>query len=582
MSDKAEDLVPDGDQELSDEELLEEDLEEEECQDLFSERVFKSSKALVRACKEDHGLDLEKVALKDEYLWIRVINFCRKEFAKRERSVEEIAQSLQSPDVLAAIDADDSLLQPVMQDDALLYAFDDVAALAAAKDNAGSKDASQPEHQQTQGNHAAAGAQAEGENDRSIPAEERIAMLEDEVATCRAKIRELLDEVIELDDKLDSGSDDDDNGDDEEEEDDDLPDLDEGDETLKVDGDERKTKETRNKNKKKSSKKTKRDEPSAAERNAPDSGYFASYGRMGIHEEMLRDRPRTEGYREAVEAVVPGIENATVLDVGCGTGILSMFAARAGAKRVVAVDASSIAELAERLVRKNGFADIIEVVNGRVEELESKVTEDIKADVIVSEWMGYGLLFESMLDSVLDARDRWLKPGGVMIPCKAAIYLQGQSNMAKFDYWRDVYGFDYSELCEMRPRDPAVEVANPATIVTDRALAYDIDIATVRKEDLDFSAEMTLRVSRDATLTSFVISFDCAMAPGTDLVLSTAAEAPQTHWVQTVLYLENFLTVVAGQELLVSLSYKRNDRNKRDIDITLAIDNKHYRAYTLN
>jgi len=72
-----------------------------------------------------------------------------------------------------------------------------------------------------------------------------------------------------------------------------------------------------------------------------------------------------------------------VLDVGCGTGILSMFAARAGAARVFAVDASAIALKAERNVRDNGLEGVIEVVRGKIEELDLP-----PVDVIISEWMG--------------------------------------------------------------------------------------------------------------------------------------------------------------------------------------------------
>lgn len=557
--------VPDGDNELSDEELLEEDLDEEECVDLFSKQTYPSSSALVAALKEKYDLDLKAVARQDEYLWIRTVNFCRREVAKGT-SVEDIVKVLKQENASDTLNEDDSLLQPVMPEDAFLYAFDEVA-----------EDDEDEVESTTKIQDASDVAKAEAgsvEVSKSIPDKERIIMLEDELASCRAKIRELLEEVIELDNK--QGSDSEDSGTSDDEDDDEMPGLeDDEEEEGETAADDAKN------NTRAQGKSGKGRNKQSEQANEYDNMYFESYSTMGIHEEMLKDRPRTEGYRDALDAAIPKIPNATVLDVGCGTGILSMFSARAGAKRVIGVDASAIAELAQRLVTKNGFEDTIKIVNGRVEELENMLGEDLKVDLIVSEWMGYGLLFESMLDSVLDARDRWLKPGGVMVPNKATIYLQGQSNLAKFDYWRDVYGFDYSELCTMRPREPLVEVAKPENIVTDRALVYDIDIAVVTKEELDFTSSFTMRATKDAKLTSFVISFDCGMVPDTDLVLSTAVESPTTHWAHTVLYLEDFLDVKADQELQITLSYKRNERNKRDIDMTLAIDNKYYKAYTL-
>lgn len=64
------------------------------------------------------------------------------------------------------------------------------------------------------------------------------------------------------------------------------------------------------------------------------------------------------------------ITGKAVLDVGCGTGILSIFCARAGARKVYAVDASGIAKQAEQIVADNGYADVIAVINGKMEEVE--------------------------------------------------------------------------------------------------------------------------------------------------------------------------------------------------------------------
>lgn len=75
------------------------------------------------------------------------------------------------------------------------------------------------------------------------------------------------------------------------------------------------------------------------------------------------------------------------MDVGCGTGILSMFAARAGAAKVIAVDCSNIVHYAQQVVIDNNLNSIICVVQGKIEEIE--LPDDIeKVDIIISEWMG--------------------------------------------------------------------------------------------------------------------------------------------------------------------------------------------------
>ena len=90
------------------------------------------------------------------------------------------------------------------------------------------------------------------------------------------------------------------------------------------------------------------------------------YAEFEVHRTMIRDRVRTEAFRRAIDAVVrPG---DTVLDVGAGSGILSLFAAQAGAARVYAVEQTTIAVLAQQLAAANGFADIVQVIQGDILE----------------------------------------------------------------------------------------------------------------------------------------------------------------------------------------------------------------------
>ena len=95
---------------------------------------------------------------------------------------------------------------------------------------------------------------------------------------------------------------------------------------------------------------------------------------------------------------------------------------KAGAKHVIAVDFSSIIEKAKEIVAVNGMSDKITLLQGKMEEVQLPFPE---VDIIISEWMGYFLLYESMLDTVLWARDRYLKKGGLIFPDKATIFLAG-------------------------------------------------------------------------------------------------------------------------------------------------------------
>ena len=162
--------------------------------------------------------------------------------------------------------------------------------------------------------------------------------------------------------------------------------------------------------------------PLAAYAEVEEDYYYASYSSPGIHRVMLQDRVRTSAYMKAICQNPHLFTGKTVLDVGCGTGVLSIFAARAGAKHVYGVDKSNIANQARQIVLDNGLDRTVTIIQGEVEELELPVET---VDIIVSEWMGFCLFFESMLDSVLFARNKWLSPGGLIFPDVVRLYVCG-------------------------------------------------------------------------------------------------------------------------------------------------------------
>ena len=97
--------------------------------------------------------------------------------------------------------------------------------------------------------------------------------------------------------------------------------------------------------------------------------YFGSYSHFYIHEEMLKDQVRTNAYRHAIEGNKEDFKDKIVLDIGAGTGILSIFAARAGAKHVYAVENAEIAFFAREIIKQNGLESKITVLKGKMEEL---------------------------------------------------------------------------------------------------------------------------------------------------------------------------------------------------------------------
>ncbi|KAI9987839.1 hypothetical protein PInf_023948 [Phytophthora infestans] len=301
-----------------------------------------------------------------------------------------------------------------------------------------------------------------------------------------------------------------------------------------------------------------------------DTYYFDSYSQVGIHREMITDRVRTDGYRNAIINNPQVFKDKVVLDVGCGTGILSMFAAQAGAAKVIGIDRSEMGDVAREIVAANGFSDVITILRGKVEEIELPVDT---VDIIVSEWMGYCLLYESMLDTVLFARDKWLAEGGHLFPDKCSMFIQGMEDSTKrFDFWNDVYGFNMKPIqSKISIRDAFVEDVGPDDIISSRELLQKIDIDLVKYDELDFHSTFTLSITRDATMHGFVSSFDIGFerdCPRPEY-FTTGAEGTPTHWHQVFFHVPHPFSVKQGDVVEGKWWVRRNAENPRFLDVEI-------------
>ncbi|GAM21684.1 hypothetical protein SAMD00019534_048590, partial [Acytostelium subglobosum LB1] len=220
-----------------------------------------------------------------------------------------------------------------------------------------------------------------------------------------------------------------------------------------------------------------------------DTEYFNSYSKVNIHNEMVFDKRRTAAYYHAIMKSRELFKDKVVMDVGCGTGLLSCFCAMAGAKRVYAVEGSDMAYNTELIVQRNNLQDKVHVYKGKVEHIAFPEY----VDIIVSEWMGAFLIFESMLESVIYARDHLLKPNGVLFPSKACLYVApvriDEFIHPRIDCWHDVYGLDMSplipfaqqDLLNKSIRDHYMHTSN--VLDTPFIIRY-LDLATITTEEL--------------------------------------------------------------------------------------------------
>ncbi|GLT64965.1 hypothetical protein SLA2020_374240 [Shorea laevis] len=311
--------------------------------------------------------------------------------------------------------------------------------------------------------------------------------------------------------------------------------------------------------------------------------YFGSYSSFGIHREMIGDKVRTDAYRQALLKNPSLLNGAVVMDVGCGTGILSLFAVQAGASRVIAVEASEkMAAVATQIAKDNGlwcgkidtesnknYTGGVEVVQSMVEELDKFIQmQPHSVDIIVSEWMGYCLLYESMLSSVLFARDQWLKPGGAILPDTATIFAAGfGKGSTSLPFWENVYGLNMScigrEVVEDASKIPIVDVVDECNLVTNAATVQTFDLATMKPDEVDFTARVELEPKFDSLSSIsnekenkttlcygivlwFETGFTSRFCKEMPVVLSTSPYTPRTHWSQTILTFREPIAIALG------------------------------------
>ena len=269
---------------------------------------------------------------------------------------------------------------------------------------------------------------------------------------------------------------------------------------------------------------------------------------------MLNDGVRTLAFERALAAVVQ--PHHRVLDFGCGTGILSFFAHRAGAARVYAVDRSRFIRGAQAVAKANDFARI-EFFHGEDLTLPSPV------DVVVSEWMGHFVFNESMLEPLVQMRDRYLAPGGTMIPRRLSLHagvVTDPDFFTRYAYFsRKPYGIDFSPLA---PASFArTETRNLRSDQLARTVVplgtLDMQTCTTTPKTLVGSAVFPERT----TAYGLAGWFDADLADGVGF--GTGPFSPKTHWKQITFPLPAPFTIEPGEPLHVEIEPVAVDDERR-------------------
>jgi protein arginine N-methyltransferase 3 len=325
--------------------------------------------------------------------------------------------------------------------------------------------------------------------------------------------------------------------------------------------------------------------------NSEDSYYMSSYSHYSIHYEMLSDSIRTDSYRDAILKNSNYFEGKYVLDIGCGTGILSLFAAKAGAELVVAVDQSDIIYHAMDIVRENRLNHKIKFIKSKVESInfiEHNLPQ--KYDIIISEWMGYFLLFEGMLDTILFARNNLLNESGILMPNHCLLSIAGLSDESFHNkylaFWDNVYGWKMSCMKNEVIKEANIEVVSKDKISTSIATIKEFDLMQCCIEETQiFNSKFQLISNSDEPIVAIVGWFDCyfnSQQLDHKVILSTSPFNRETHWKQTVFLLKNALLVKKGETVSGTIDVFRNKKDIRSLVIEIKIDNYEKQVYYLS
>lgn len=266
--------------------------------------------------------------------------------------------------------------------------------------------------------------------------------------------------------------------------------------------------------------------------------------RIEYHRTLIADRVRNQAFEKALRAVIKKGET-TVADIGAGTGLLGLMAAKLGAREVFLYEAAEVSGVAAKILKANGARNCHLIPCHSTEMVDPP-----RVDVVVSETLGNYAFEEHMIETLADAKKRFLKPGGVIIPRALEQFVApvvSDRIQVEFDAWEGT-GLDLSVARQMSLNNIYVRTLKPNELLGAQVwdkIAFGTDARSARK------GEVSWKLAEAATVYGFAVWWEAELVPG--VTLSTAPGAPRTHWQQLYFPLLAPIAVKKGESVGVNL-----------------------------
>ena len=278
--------------------------------------------------------------------------------------------------------------------------------------------------------------------------------------------------------------------------------------------------------------------------------------RIEYHRTLIADRVRNQAFHDALARVIkPG--ETVVADIGSGTGLIGLMAAKLGAREVILYEAAEVAGVAAAAIEANG-AHACHLMPCHSTEME----DPPRADVVVSETLGNYALEENIVDTMADAQRRHLTDGGVMIPARIrqfVVPVVSDRIHRELTVWDEVgFDLDLSAAREMSLNNVYVRSFTESDLLGGGSAAKVWDEVVLGSDARAArEGEVAWKVDAAETVYGFATWWEADLLDG--ITLSTAPHAPRTHWEQLYFPLEAPMALAAGESVLVTLASRSSE-----------------------